>query len=385
MRVKPYKEDGLVNIARNNDKQGNIERIPIYDYSAKNAYFNPHNRFEPDPGEEFAVRSNFVQEVDKNEPEDISEIELQRILKEDNEISLEEIARIDSIGKGEVDSRNEPVEITELEMAKLLREDDEPSADELQVNMKESGASKDEVIKALRKNSKSKDILRNTDLNSFVFPPYENSHPLRITPLDVQNILDDNSENSYKNIKSVLHDNFAEKNIYSAPHKLDVDFQKLIQEDVPRLKHIIMSRDEEYSIENSDNDMRKSLRPKKGLFYPQKIVLDLQKFGDNRHFVNILKARSNDGDLGVFDVSEQKNERVNERKSTPKKLNFLFRSVLPKNSEFSDIVERAPLETVSTDYFDIDYYFGRREQGQTDLKKLLNSNNEKILRSYDGK
>lgn len=387
MRVKPSEEDELVNIARNNEKQANVERIPIYDYSAKNAYFNPHNRLGPDPDDKFAARSKFVREGDKNEPEVISEAELQRILKDNDEISREEKARIENIGKNRMDYRNEPDEISESEMRKILREDDVPLAGEVQEIMKESGATKVEVIDALRNDSKSKDILRNADIDihSFVFPPHEKSHPLRITPIDLQHILDDDDANSYANVKLVSHDNFENK-VYSAPHRLDVDIQKLLQDDVPRLKHIITSRDQEDSAMRFDRwehgDIRKSLNKKLGLFSPQKIVLDLQKFSGDPRVINILKARSNDQDLGVFDTSENNFESGSSRKSTPRKLNFVFRSIVNENSRISDTLEKVPIEKLSTDYFDFDYYFGRREQGPTGDKKSLNINNgENLVRS----
>lgn len=392
MRVKFYKEDELVNIARNNGKQGNVERIPIYDYSAKNAYFNPHNRLGPNPGEEFAVRSNIVREVDRNEPEAISEAELQRILRQDDEVSREEVTRIDNIDRSNVGIRNEPDEISKSEMRKILREDDVLSAEELQTIMKESGATKAELLETLRKDSKNKEILRNADFDTFAFPPNAKTHPLRITPLDLQQILDDKNENSYANIKPVVHDNFSAKKIYSAPHKLNVDYQKLMQEDVPRLKHILASRDEDYSAEDSDrmwkmDEVRKSLRRKTGnKLYLQNIVLDLQKFADDRRLVNILNARSNNKHLGEIDVSEQKVRSGNQLKSKPKKQNFVFKSILPENSDISDVIEKAPMERVSTDYFDLDYYFGRRERGRTDLKKFINNNSKKkILRSEHGK
>ncbi|XP_026316340.1 uncharacterized protein LOC113227598 [Hyposmocoma kahamanoa] len=366
IRVKLYKQDALVNVARNNEQQGNAERIPIYDYSAKNAYFNPLDRLGPDLGEELIVRGNFVKEADDNEPVEISEAELQRILREDDE--------------PEVDGRNEPDEISESELKMILREDELPSGDELQVLMKQSGATKDEVIKALKLDSKSKDVLRKNTVVSFVFPPNKESHPLRIVPLDIQEILDDTGGNSYTNIKPASYDNFAEKNVYSSPHKLVVDLQKLIQDDASTSKHI-MSRDDADSVENSDSkydNIRESLREKSRLFYPQKIMLDLQKFDDDPRLVNILNVRSNNRELGEL---RQKFENDSQRKPKSKKPNILFRSVLPGKSGILDVLQKAPTKTISMDYFDFDYYFGHRVHERTGSKKISRNNQEKPLRS----
>lgn len=319
-----------------------------------------------------------MREVDKNEPVEISEAELQRILREDDEVPREEIARTDTTDRTNVDDRNEPYEISESELKRILREDELPSEDELQAIVKQSGSTKDEIIEALRKDSKSKDVLRLDDSDSFVFPPNAKSQSLRITPLDIKQILDDNVENSFT--KPSSRETFAANKIYSAPRKLDVALQKLIQKDTPQLKRIIMSRGDEDSVEISDRmskyrNIRKSSRHKTGFFYPNKIVLDLQALTDDPKFVNILKARSNDKDSGEPD------DDVIKRKSTPKKFNYLFRSILSGKTGISDVLGKAPVQKVSTDYFDFDYYFGRREQGRTDFKKFSNNDDEtKILR-----
>lgn len=379
MRVKPYKQDVLVNVARNNKKQSNIERIPIYDYSVKNAYFNPHNRLGPDPGEEFVARNNLVREVDKNEPLEISEAELKRILREDDEPQDGD--------KSNIGYRDEPDEISEAEMKRILREDELPSADELQALMEQSGATKDEIIEALKQDSKSKDVLRDNKFNSFVFPPHEKSRPLAIIPSDIQQILDDTGGNSYTNINPALRDNLSEKHIYSKPHKLNVDLQKLLQDDATRFKHVIMSRDEEDFVDNSEEksgNVRKSFDAN-WRFHPQKIVLDLQKYETDSKLLNVLKVRSNDRDFGVFGIPEQKIGSDIQRKSSRKKPNYLFRSVLPGQSAIFQVVQKAPIKKVSSDYFDFDYYFGRRERTLSDFKKIPNIYNDKAVRSRQSK
>lgn len=378
-----------MNIARNKEHQANIERIPIYDYSPKNAYLNLHNRLGRDSVEAFVVRTNVAREDDKNEPVEISEAELQRILREDVEISEAETAKIDSATRSKDGNRNEPEEISEMELKNILREDDIPSADELQEIMKESGATRDEVIATLRKVSKSKDILRKINTNSFVFPPNEKSQPLRITELDVQQILRNNGENSYAGMKPIARNNFN-RNIFSAPHKLDVDFQKLIDEDVSRLKSIVKSRDdvEIYSAEDSDGmqNFRKSMNQK--FFKPQSLKFDLEKLIKDRllqrHLFDFLKARSNDGDLNVFEISAPKDVGEIPRKlNLPKKLNSLFKNKLPENSDaLSDVIKQTQKERVSSDYFDIDYYLRRREQGR---KNIMNYSNKDERRKSIGR
>lgn len=325
-----------------------------------------------------------MREVDKNEPVEISEAELQRILREDDELPREEIARTKTTDKSTVDNRNEPYEISESELKKILREDELPSEDELQAIIKQSGSTKDEIMEALRKDSESRYVLRYDDSDSFVFPPNAKSQSLRITPLDVKQILNDNVENSFtKNKESSLtasRETFAANKIYSVPHKLEVDLKKLIQKDTPQLKNIIMSRGGEDSVEISDRNIRKSLRYKSGLFYPNKIVFDVQALSDDPKLVNILKARSNDRDSGVFDDGVIDNKR----KSKAKKFNYLFRSILSGKTGISDALGKAPIQKVSTDYFDFDYYFGRREHGRNNFKKFSNNDDEiKILRGQN--
>lgn len=258
--MKPERGDDIVNIARNNEQQSNIERIPIYDYSPKNAYYNPHNRLGPNFGGEFLVRSNSDNINNKHEPDEISQAELQRILREDDdEISKPETAKIDSATRGKYDNRNEPVEISEAELKDIFRENDVPSASELQDIINETGATREEVIAALRKDTELKDVLRSVDNESFVFPPDAKSEPLEITELDVQEILRD-SDRTQKQIRK--------------------------------------------------SNYQKHLKPQNLMFIFEKLSYD-----NERQLSNILKARANDGVLNVFEISKPKNTDTTQRKS----------------------------------------------------------------------